>query len=79
MAIHFPNLKPIQAVISFSTDGQMKPIYLCIDGITLKVASSKQFIEFGSPVFVCQVIDDDTLKEVKVHYHKTENVWTIPR
>lgn len=79
MPTDFPNRRPIQTVISFSGDGKMKPLYLCIDGVTLKVTSSKQFVKYGSSIFVCSVIDGDVLKEVQVYYHVRDNVWTIPK
>lgn len=78
MKANYSNQNPIQAVVSFSTDGKMKPLYLCIDGATLKVVSVREIVEYGSPIFVCQVIDNDMLKEIKVYFNKNENIWFIP-
>lgn len=68
---------PIQVLASFSADGQVKPVYLCINGITLKVASAREFLKHGCPIFACEVIDGDTIKCVNVCYHKRDNLWTI--
>lgn len=73
-----PNTKPIQAIISFSTSGRIKPLFLCIDGITLKVESYTERVEFGSSTFMCNVIDNEIMKTIKVRYHRNENLWTIP-
>lgn len=77
--IDSPFMKPIQAIVSFSVDGKIKPLYLCIDGVTLKVNTATRCDNYGQVEFACEVIDGEYMKTIKVSYHKRENIWAVKR
>lgn len=74
-----PNLMPIQVIASFSLEGKMKPLYLSINGVILKVVNTVEHLEYGVSSFNCSVIDNDRIKSIQVHYHKNETLWTTPK
>lgn len=69
----------VPVIASFDTDGHVKPLYVRIDGVSLKVHSSWLKPSFNNTIeFQCQVIDRDCLKPLALTFHKMEGVWTIP-
>lgn len=75
----FSNVILVQVIASFDTEGHIAPLYVRIDGISLKVHSFWLKPAFSNPVFQCQVIDNDVLKPLVLTYHPVESVWTIPK
>lgn len=70
----------VSVIASFDADGHVKPLYVRINEESLKVKSSWLKPSFqGLMEFQCKVIDGDCLKPLLLTYHKTENVWTIPK
>lgn len=75
---HLP-ITVIPVIASFDTDGHIKPLYVRIDGLALKVHSCWLKPSFsGVMEFNCKIIDHDCLKPLVLSFHQTEGVWTIP-
>lgn len=71
-------LSPIYALASFDPRGNITPIYLKIDGIKLKVASSVLIdTSYRHKTFKCTVLDGDYQKQVSVVYKELENTWFL--
>lgn len=70
----------VPVIASFDTDGHIAPLYVRINGISMKVASFYERNKFSNSVeFFCKVIDGDYLKPVQLSYYTAERVWTIPK
>ena len=76
------DLLPMQIVpviASFNDDGQIKPLYVGINGERYKVASYWVRRSFSNQIeFHCKLIDQDLLKPVIITYYLNECIWTIP-
>lgn len=76
------DLLPMQIVpviASFNDDGQIKPLYVGINGERYKVASCWVRRSFSNQIeFHCRLIDQDLLKPVIITYYLNECIWTIP-
>ena len=76
------DLLPMQIVpviASFNDDGQIKPLYVGINGERYKVASYWVRRSFSNQIeFHCKLIDQDLLKPVIITYYENECIWTIP-
>lgn len=70
----------VPVIASFDTEGHIRPLFVRIDGIPLKIHSSWIKPSFGGVIeFNCKVIDNDCLKPLILNFHKMEGVWTIPK
>ena len=76
------DLLPMQIVpviASFNDDGQIKPLYVGINGERYKVASYWVRRSFSNQIELhCKLIDQDLLKPVIITYYQNECIWTIP-
>lgn len=69
----------VPVIASFNDDGQIRPLYVGIDGERLKVSSSRVRRCFAGQVeFYCKLTVGDTLKPVLLTYYLNECIWTIP-
>ena len=76
----FYNVDIVSVIASFDTDWHVKPLYVRINGDSLKVHSSWLKPSFrGTLEFQCKVIDGDCIKPLILTYHQAEYVWTIPK
>ena len=77
------DLLPMQIVpviASFNDDGQIKPLYVGINGERYKVESYWVRRSFSNQIeFQCKLIDQDMLKPVVLTYYQNECIWTIPK
>ena len=70
----------VPVIASFDTDGHIAPLYVRINGISMKVDSFYERNKFSNSVeFFCKVIDNDYLKPLHLTYYTAERVWTIPK
>ena len=74
----------VPVIASFDTDGNLKPIYVRINGTPMKIHSYCERQRFSNTIeFNCKVIDntaDETfLRPVLLTYHQAERIWTIPK
>lgn len=70
--------KIVPVIASFDAEGHIKPLYVRIGELSLKVHSSwikpasKNILEFN-----CELEDDDRLKPLILTYYRNEMVWAI--
>lgn len=74
----------VPVIASFDTEGHIKPLYVRINGISLKIYSYYERNRYANTIeFNCKVIDDTTeetyLKPLLLTYYQAERVWTIPK
>lgn len=69
----------VPVIASFNDEGQIKPLYVGIDGERYKVQSYWIRRSFSNQIeFQCKLIVGDTLKIIIITYYLNECVWTIP-
>ena len=67
----------VPVIASFSTDGNIKPLYVRIYGASYKIDSSWMSCNFINTIdFTCKVIDGDSLKPLLLTYHRKEGMWS---
>lgn len=72
------NMVPV--IASFDSEGHVRPLYVRINEVSLKIYSSYEKPSFhGFMEFQCKVIDNNCLKPLILTYHKRENIWSTPR
>lgn len=72
-------MQTIPVIASFNDEGQIKPLYVGIDGERYKVHSYWVRRSFSNQIeFQCKLIVGDTLKIIIITYYLNECVWTIP-
>lgn len=70
--------KALQVIASSTSKGLMKPIYVCIDGITYQVTSCNKLHENLSIMnFKCTIDNDEFSKTIYLAYPKTEHAWFL--
>ncbi len=69
----------IPVIASFNDEGQIKPLYVGIDGERYKVASYWVRRSFSNQIeFSCKLIVHDSLRPLIITYFMNECIWTIP-
>lgn len=69
----------VPVIASFNDEGQIKPLYVGIDGERYKVQSYWIRRSFSNQIeFQCKLIVGNTLKIIIITYYLNECVWTIP-
>lgn len=67
-------------IVSFDSEGHMKPLYVRIDGSPFKIHSSfvksccSDIIEFS-----CQIIDREYMKPLTLTYFPHDRIWAMPK
>lgn len=70
----------VPVISSFDTEGHVKPLYVRINGVSLKIHSFWLKPSFSGTIeFNCKVIDHGCLKPLALTFHKMEGVWSIPK
>lgn len=73
------NLLFVPVVASFDSTGQIKPLYVRINGNPLEILSAKEKPAFMSTrVFQCVVGDHGIEKPLSLTYHCREGAWSTP-
>lgn len=68
----------VPVIASFDTEGHVKPLYVRIGELSLKVHSSWLKPSFSDVLeFNCQLIDGDYLKPLILRYFQKETVWVV--
>lgn len=69
----------IPVIASFNEDGQIKPLYVGIDGERYKIHSYWIRRSFSNQIeFSCKLIWGETLQTIVITYYMNECIWTIP-
>ena len=69
----------VPVIASFNDDGQIKPLYVGINGKRYKVDSYWVRRSFSNQIeFHCKLIIENMLKPVIMTYYLNECIWTIP-
>ena len=79
------HIRCVPVIAVFSSNGEIKPLYATINGTHLKIESySIQESNFSNPVpeniwivFLCNVIDHNINKKVKLSYNISEHAWFV--
>lgn len=80
------HMRCVPVIASFSTNGEILPLYLKINSTQLKIVScvmEKQDKEnvWGTNVWIvfrCVVIDNNTQKQIQLSYQINEHAWFVP-
>lgn len=74
------HLRLVSVIASFDTSGSVVPLYVRIDGESLKIynATLTNVSTYKLYTFDCEVMDGDMVKPLRLTYHLEENVWSIP-
>lgn len=67
----------VPVIANFNTNGCIKPLYVRIQSEALPIVSYDFQSFVNTIVFNCTVNDLDTLKSIKLVYHKNECQWTL--
>lgn len=71
-----PNLRCVPVIASFSSNGEIAPLYTNINSIQLKIESFKIKNEFDLWIqFSCKVIDNNIQKQIILIYNTREHAW----
>ena len=69
----------IPVIASFNEEGQIKPLYVGIDGERYKVQSYWIRRSFSNQIeFNCKLLFGETLRTMIITYYMNECIWTIP-
>lgn len=69
----------IPVIASFNENGQIKPLYVGIDGERYKVQSYWIRRSFSNQIeFNCRLLFGETLRTMIITYYMNECIWTIP-
>ncbi len=69
----------IPVIASFNEEGQIKPLYVGIDGERYKVESYWVRRCFSNQIeFSCKLLLGETLQTLIITYYMNECIWTIP-
>lgn len=70
----------VPVIASFDSEGHIKPLYVRINNEILKIDSCWVSSTFHNTTeFKCKVIDNNRIKPLKLTFHATESMWTIPQ
>ena len=75
------HMRCVPVIASFSSNGEMIPLYVAINSIRFKIESSRQEEQRDCRnwiTFRCRVIDNDIRKEMKLLYCVNEHAWFAP-
>ena len=73
-------LQVVPVISSFDCDGNIFPLYVRIDGQSLKVYNARRVDSTIQVIhFNCEVMDYDRVKSIKLSYHIGDLVWSTPR
>ena len=71
----------IPVIASFDSEGHIAPLYIRINGISMKVdsywirsTSFQNILDFN-----CKVIDGEYIRPITIYYHQRECVWTVKK
>lgn len=69
----------VPVIASFNDEGQIKPLYVGINGERYKVDSYWVRRSFSNQIeFHCKLIIENMLKPIIMTYYLNECIWTIP-
>ena len=72
-------VKIVPVIASFNEDGQIKPLYIGINGECYKIHSYWIRHSFSNQIeFSCKIIWGQTLQAMIITYYMNECIWTIP-
>lgn len=75
----YTHIKIVSIISSFDYFGHIIPLYVRLNGESLKVYNA---YEFGSNHrilhFNCDIMDNDRVKPLKLSYHLGDLVWNTP-
>ena len=74
------HLQVVPVISSFDCEGNIFPLYVRIDGQSLKVYNARRMDSTLRIIhFNCEVMNYDRVKRIKLSYHIGDMVWSMPR
>lgn len=67
----------VPVIATFSTLGDIKPLYVRINGVSLKVLQCTSHMDHINPTFDCVVDDNGIAKNVCLSFNKTTYHWIV--
>lgn len=72
--------KSVSVIATFDSEGHVKPLYVRMGDVSLKVANSWiSSSRFDVIEYQCQVEDGEYLKPLTLTYYTRETVWRTPK
>ena len=73
------HLKIVPVIVSFDSDRHIRPLYIRIDGESLRVYKATVVETFHHQItYQCEVEDNGFVKPVRLTYFANEALWAIP-
>lgn len=73
------HIKPVPVIASFSSKGELVPLYTTINGVKLKIEQPFITREMHEWIhFTCFVVDNNIRKQIQLMYKTSESVWFVP-
>ena len=73
-----PNIIIVPVIASFSSGGEVKPLYVRLNGISYKIYSSSPMHAARSKLkYRCEIVDNNIVKFIELTYHLYECAWSI--
>lgn len=70
-----PSTVPV--IASFSTNGTIRPLYVRINGVSLKIIQCTSHMNHIHPTFDCIVDDYGIAKNIKISYNPSTHSWLV--
>lgn len=75
-----PNIIIVPVIASFSAGGEIKPLYVRLDGNAYKIYSSSQLHSARSKRrYRCEITENDTVIFIELTYHLHECAWSVQK
>ena len=73
------HLKIVPVISSFDKEGNINPLYVRIDGESLKIYNAYQSHSTISLLhFKCEVMVQNSVRPITLMYHVNDHKWSIP-
>lgn len=72
------HLKIVPVISSFDSKGNIVPLYLRVDGVSLKIYNPFLYEStYERLTFQCDVLDYNRVKQIRLSYHIEKHLWSV--
>ncbi len=76
----FLPIEIVDAIAAFDGHGNVRPLYVRINGENYKISSFKVRKNYANQMeYQCKLIVNDCLQPLTITYYMKEGIWTIPK